>query len=49
MIPAFVTLLVIFCLLCVFTAIVFIIAGAHVEDAAEHINFKFEEWGNPFL
>lgn len=49
MIAAFVTLFVIFCLLCIFTAVVFNIAWAHVEDAAEHINFKPEEWGNPFL
>ncbi|MDR6818472.1 hypothetical protein J2X76_003649 [Neorhizobium sp. 2083] len=49
MIAAFVTLFVIFCLLCIFTAVVFIIAGAHVEDAAEHFDFNFSEWGNPFL
>lgn len=49
MIAAFVTLLGIFTLLCVFTAVVFNIAGAHAEDAAEHIDFKPAEWGNPFL
>ncbi|WP_156376339.1 MULTISPECIES: hypothetical protein [Neorhizobium] len=47
MIASFVTLFVIFCILCIFTAVFFNIAGAHVE--AEHINFNPEEWGNPFL
>jgi hypothetical protein len=49
MIAAFVTLFVIFCLLCVFTAVFFNIAGARVEDAADQVNFSFEEWRNPFL